>query len=175
MKILQYGIFLLCMVALWGCGKGNSDAPVTIDPITGKHPAGWAANGSGGNHPGAYFAAPSMCVECHGQPSDPAGGISKVSCSNPGRSGVACHPSFPHVTNFAAFNLHGGVAKDVASGVTGMAHCQKCHGNSYTGAGSAPSCIGCHKLTTPSTNAPDRKSRRLNSSHLVISYAVFCL
>src|SRR5256885_3255237 len=28
--------------------------------------------------------------------------------------------------------------------------------------------------TTPST-PPDRKSTRLNSSHLVISYAVFCL
>src|SRR5256885_7672150 len=27
----------------------------------------------------------------------------------------------------------------------------------------------------PSTPAPDRKSTRLNSSHLVISYAVFCL
>src|SRR5256885_9651278 len=27
----------------------------------------------------------------------------------------------------------------------------------------------------PATIAPDRKSTRLNSSHLVISYAVFCL
>src|SRR5438034_381266 len=30
-------------------------------------------------------------------------------------------------------------------------------------------------LTTPQLNAPDRKSTRLNSSHTVISYAVFCL
>src|SRR2546426_5639151 len=29
--------------------------------------------------------------------------------------------------------------------------------------------------TTPTANASDRKSTRLNSSHLVISYAVFCL
>src|SRR5256885_3886008 len=29
--------------------------------------------------------------------------------------------------------------------------------------------------TTPSRPTPDRKSTRLNSSHLVISYAVFCL
>src|ERR671910_1746196 len=28
---------------------------------------------------------------------------------------------------------------------------------------------------TPSYSSPDRKSTRLNSSHLVISYAVFCL
>src|SRR5437870_11475086 len=27
----------------------------------------------------------------------------------------------------------------------------------------------------PRTNAPDRKSTRLNSSHVAISYAVFCL
>ena len=154
MKILKYGTVMLCIFALWGCSKGNPDAPVTIDPVTGKHPAGWAANGAGGTHTGAYFAAPGSCIQCHGQPSDPAGGVSKVSCSNPGRSGVACHANFPHVANFAAFNVHGGVAKDVASGITGMAHCQKCHGTSYTGADSAPSCIGCHKLTTPSTNAP---------------------
>src|SRR5256885_11687271 len=31
---------------------------------------------------------------------------------------------------------------------------------------------GLHRPTTPRT---DRKSTRLNSSHLVISYAVFCL
>src|SRR5437667_1569697 len=31
------------------------------------------------------------------------------------------------------------------------------------------------KLTCPSCNAGDRKSTRLNSSHITISYAVFCL
>src|SRR5256885_8727068 len=30
-------------------------------------------------------------------------------------------------------------------------------------------------LATPPEERPDRKSTRLNSSHLVISYAVFCL
>src|SRR5256885_2906591 len=30
-------------------------------------------------------------------------------------------------------------------------------------------------LSTDQENLPDRKSTRLNSSHLVISYAVFCL
>src|SRR5256885_17054568 len=34
-------------------------------------------------------------------------------------------------------------------------------------------CHGCH--TYPDSVATDRKSTRLNSSHLVISYAVFCL
>src|SRR5256885_13169473 len=32
-----------------------------------------------------------------------------------------------------------------------------------------------HDLTAPSDGDEDRKSTRLNSSHLVISYAVFCL
>src|SRR5438034_2340717 len=38
-------------------------------------------------------------------------------------------------------------------------------------------CIGCHACTTAckSENVVDRKSTRLNSSHTVISYAVFCL
>src|SRR5256885_12693799 len=38
------------------------------------------------------------------------------------------------------------------------------------------STAGCGSLTARrSPCAPDRKSTRLNSSHLVISYAVFCL
>ena len=154
MKILHYGIVLLFMVTLWGCSQGNSSAPVTIDPATNKHPAGWALNGTGGAHPYAYFTAPTSCESCHGLPSDPKGGISGVSCSNPGRSGVACHPAFPHAPGFAQFSRHGSVAKDTASGVTGMAHCKQCHGSNYTGAGLAPSCIKCHNAYNASNVAP---------------------
>src|SRR5256885_12172030 len=35
--------------------------------------------------------------------------------------------------------------------------------------------LGLEVLVKPSNRARDRKSTRLNSSHLVISYAVFCL
>src|SRR5256885_8099624 len=35
--------------------------------------------------------------------------------------------------------------------------------------------FGVNLTFLPSVNPPDRKSTRLNSSHLVISYAVFCL
>src|SRR5256885_11976737 len=38
-----------------------------------------------------------------------------------------------------------------------------------------PSCCWIRRDSTPSSPAIDRKSTRLNSSHLVISYAVFCL
>ncbi len=154
MKILHYGIVLLFMVTVWGCSQGNSSAPVTIDPTTNKHPLGWAVNGTGGTHPLAYFNAPTSCQSCHGLPSDPKGGISGVSCSNPGRSGVACHPSFPHSPGFAQFSRHGSVAKDTASGVTGMAHCKQCHGGDYNGSGLAPSCIKCHNDYNASNHAP---------------------
>src|SRR2546426_5892270 len=33
----------------------------------------------------------------------------------------------------------------------------------------------CHRSARGAANGRDRKSTRLNSSHLVISYAVFCL
>src|SRR5256885_2985005 len=42
-------------------------------------------------------------------------------------------------------------------------------GNPYSTARKKSSSIGC------ASTFPDRKSTRLNSSHLVISYAVFCL
>src|SRR5256885_4243776 len=35
--------------------------------------------------------------------------------------------------------------------------------------------VGADRPTLPHSRAGDRKSTRLNSSHLVISYAVFCL
>jgi len=154
MKIFNYGIALLFVVTLWGCGQSNSSAPVTIDPTTNRHPAGWAVNGTGGAHPAAYFAAQASCESCHGRTNDPKGGISGVSCSNPGRSGVACHPSFPHAVGFSAYSRHGSVAKDTASGVTGMAHCKQCHGSNYTGSGSAPSCIKCHNDNNNTNHAP---------------------
>src|SRR5256885_11516383 len=39
----------------------------------------------------------------------------------------------------------------------------------------SPAPRGPMKMPKPSEDAKDRKSTRLNSSHLVISYAVFCL
>src|SRR5437660_8005566 len=35
--------------------------------------------------------------------------------------------------------------------------------------------IGCHPGAAADFRQPDRKSTRLNSSHVAISYAVFCL
>src|SRR5256885_12336660 len=43
--------------------------------------------------------------------------------------------------------------------------------DSGRGEWSVPECAACH----PTDLKIDRKSTRLNSSHLVISYAVFCL
>src|SRR5690606_41298507 len=41
--------------------------------------------------------------------------------------------------------------------------------------GSQPLAISMASRMTRSDNSPDRKSTRLNSSHVKISYAVFCL
>jgi len=88
MKILKFGIVMLLSMALWGCGKGNSSAPVTVDPVTQKaHPdPAWLSKHFIGNK---TAAAKSGCIGCHGSfgtESYETGGIVKVSC-------VRCHPN----------------------------------------------------------------------------------
>lgn len=86
MRLLKYGAVLLFLMSLWGCGKGNPSAPVTIDPVTGKHSvSNWV---SPTVHGGLDFGASkdmAACQECHGN--DFTGGISKVSCLNT----AGCH------------------------------------------------------------------------------------
>src|SRR2546426_7708493 len=70
---------------------------------------------------------------------------------------------FPYTTLF----------RSVAVGGTGLT------GNASTGTGAVPP-VAANWVRTVRMNCveraiPDRKSTRLNSSHLVISYAVFCL
>src|SRR5205807_6266548 len=50
-----------------------------------------------------------------------------------------------------------------------------CEGGSLAVAGGADVAAAISGYIAAATSAPDRKSTRLNSSHLVISYAVFCL
>src|SRR5256885_9828078 len=51
-----------------------------------------------------------------------------------------------------------------------------CHVRSEGAQGRVGVAVGVHGFGNPTMKAPeDRKSTRLNSSHLVISYAVFCL
>lgn len=157
MNLLRFGIVLLLSVSLWGCGKGNSSAPVTIDPSTGKHTtANMAVPSTGGAHVNEYFANPSSCEGCHGNPQDLSGGIVKVSCSTVNRSGMTCHAGkFPHGIGFNDPVLHGVKVRNAPIGANGIAFCKKCHGSDYRGvAGSGVSCIACHKLTTPTSNAP---------------------
>jgi len=165
MKILKYGIALLFFMTLWGCGKGNSNAPAAIDPTTGKHAVGWFDVGTGGAHPRIYFADPGSCEECHGK--DLKGGISKVSCS-PGPNNSGCHQIFPHAAGFNDPAAHGKFATGVLTpnGIFGMAHCQQCHGLNYTG-GVGPSCIKCHQQTgsNPATNAPHGANWKVSGRH----------
>lgn len=165
MKILKYGIALLCIAALWGCGKGNNNASPAIDPTTGKHAVGWFDVGTGGIHPRAYFTEPGSCEECHGK--DLKGGISKVSCS-PGPNNAGCHDIFPHTAGFNLPAAHGKFATGALTpnGIFGMAHCQNCHGLDYTG-GVGPGCINCHREqgSNPATNAPHGANWKVSGRH----------
>jgi len=156
MNIVRFGIVLLLSVTLWGCGKGNSSAPITIDPSTNKHPAGTAVASTGGAHVDAYFASPAGCEDCHGKPEDLSGGIVKVSCSTNNRDGMTCHAGkFPHGPGFEDPLVHGQKVVNEPVGTNGLAFCKKCHGNDYKGkTGSGVSCIACHQLTNSANNAP---------------------
>lgn len=170
---------------MWGCGKGNTGAPATIDPVTGKHTlAGMAVPGTGGAHLDAYFADPTGCAGCHGKPEDLSGGIVKVSCSTNTRSGMTCHAGkFPHGFGFDVPKTHGTKKAIIAAGPTsGMAFCAKCHGSSFTVVtSSGDSCISCHQRLAGS-NAPHAgkwaaylsNARGLNHSATNESNAAVC-
>src|SRR2546426_2672877 len=68
---------------------------------------------------------------------------------------------FPYTTLFRSTSRSGGVQGDAGASPGGRGACRR-------RAGGAPGGV-------KRTPAADRKSTRLNSSHLVISYAVFCL
>lgn len=136
---------VLTFVLLSACSKGN-DKAATIDPVTGKHPERWVVTGTGGSHPAAFIAGPSACPECHGMALD--GGISNVSCFSTSRNGINCHPNGPsgHPAGWSSPGSHGAAAKATSSGTNGFAHCQVCHGSTFSG-GIARSCLntaGCH-------------------------------
>src|SRR5207249_10823264 len=80
-----------------------------------------------------------------------------------------CAPLFPYTTLFRS--LRGGTG---AAGLGGQGHARRAR----AAAGSL--CLPARRRGVPHRRAgrhrlPDRKSTRLNSSHVSISYAVFCL
>jgi predicted CxxxxCH...CXXCH cytochrome family protein len=150
-------IFLFATLFLFGCSSANEKA-ANIDSTTGKHPSGWAASGTGGQHPSKFFAGPSACYECHGKNLD--GGISGVSCFTASRSGINCHPDGPmsgHPVGWSAPGVHGASAKAPAVGRDGMAQCTPCHGSDFAGGGVNRSCLntaGCHGASVKAPHSP---------------------
>lgn len=139
-------LFIALALSMVACSKRNEKAD-TINPVTGKHPSGWAVAGTGGLHPARYQAGPSGCLECHGKNLN--GGISGVSCFTASRSDINCHPSGPsgHPKGWSAPDAHGASAKAMAAGKDGIAHCQVCHGSDLAGGIAHVSCLnaaGCH-------------------------------
>src|SRR5256885_11801073 len=72
---------------------------------------------------------------------------------------------FPYTTLFRS--VGGGASAPRVTGSDGCASAPWVLGSTTAPAG--------NRLTAAAAASPDRKSTRLNSSHLVISYAVFCL
>src|SRR3989454_3170013 len=75
---------------------------------------------------------------------------------------------FPYTTLFRSILTIGGAAEPAAAGVRGSNN-RLFVFRRYTSALKVP------RPSRNSRSSQDRKSTRLNSSHLVISYAVFCL
>ncbi|NVN89144.1 MAG: hypothetical protein HXX11_00955 [Desulfuromonadales bacterium] len=144
MKYALRAVLLISAVLLLAsCSNGNGKA-VGIDPITGKHAAGWAVAGTGGAHPSAFHANPGACSECHGL--DLRGGTSKVSCFSASRSGISCHANGPGLPHTVPFTNHGNEARAVSD------FCLGCHQDAANAAGSKPpGCQNCH-LTSPVTS-----------------------
>lgn len=147
---------MVLLIISFGCSKANDNAP-SINPVTGKHPKGWAVADSGGLHPDAYIAGPSACYECHGKNMD--GGISGVSCFSSSYNGINCHPGGPdnHTAGWSAPTAHGTSAKAPSLGRDGLIHCQDCHGVDYAGGSSGKSCLnaaGCHGAGVMAPHSP---------------------
>ncbi|MDA8413258.1 MAG: CxxxxCH/CxxCH domain-containing protein [Desulfobacteraceae bacterium] len=139
------GLMLTMFVCMSGCSNGSNNS-VVLDS-SGKHPAGWVVDITGGAHPGVFLASPSACFECHGK--DLSGGISKVSCFSTSLGGFTCHPGGPsgHPAGWAQPDVHGKAAKALLAGINGLAHCQICHGVDFAGGIAKKSCLntaGCH-------------------------------
>src|SRR5256885_7237109 len=88
---------------------------------------------------------------------------------------------FPYTTLFRSVEplLHGVGTVDRLAGYVVRAICQPNSRSRQTDIIRAAALKGCDSVHLPATqqgfDKVDRKSTRLNSSHLVISYAVFCL
>lgn len=140
----------LCALALAGCGK-KSDQGVNLD-ASNKHPAGWYLN-----HRTVYRSYAVQCRECHGDVTDIAGGVVKISCTSTSYNGLTCHfqghapRDLPHAVPFRAASLHGTEAKK------DLSFCQQCHAERLSDGtvrfdmpiGQLPhGCEECHKAGT---------------------------
>ncbi|MBI5343487.1 MAG: CxxxxCH/CxxCH domain-containing protein [Deltaproteobacteria bacterium] len=128
-----------------GCSTGNSGSGLNLITPGGSHPAGFAST-----HPSLVLSSSdtSLCQPCHGDALD--GGIAKVSCFSTSRNGVACHHFSP---TWGDPTEHGASAKR-APGNSSFLVCRICHGNDFSGGGSAVSCFDCHGVSAPHPSRP---------------------
>src|ERR1700694_2057367 len=83
-RLVKCAVMAAVVCVFWGCSSSNGSAPAFN--AQGNHPANWVQI-----HPFAFLQNPAQCVECHGNITDPGGGISRVSCASASFNGIACH------------------------------------------------------------------------------------
>src|SRR5690606_4111893 len=143
-------------------------------PVTGGSPAGPVHASSSGSS-AASAASPPSCSRTGAVPGSADGEADGGACP-PGGAGGAVGPAGPQAVSSAAT----AASTAVSAGVTGPGRCPAMTppGSTVavpadvTGRGAA----ACARYWTDGADqGGDRKSTRLNSSHVKISYAVFCL
>lgn len=164
MKSTLLVTILIFQIVVAACSTGN-DSAILIDPVTGKHSAGWLVAATGGTHPDAARASAfATCRECHG--TDLRGGIVLVSCFSNDRNGISCHPAGPvgHPLGWREPAQHGQAGAKAAPGVSsGFAYCASCHGAQFTN-GSVLSCLSCH-THAPHPDKPWRGTTATLTTH----------
>lgn len=181
-RLCSLSLLLLLGAIFWGCSSANSNAP-SIDPATGKHPAGWIEA-----HWIQYLKNTDQCKSCHG--TDLRGGIAQTSCFSANIGTQACHANGPagHPLDWPRPELHGIAAMGAPGTMSGYTTCQACHGSDYQGNSSQVGCFSCHTkaphpdapwlsttlthTTTNQLNAPACAGCHLNNARLTVPLAV---
>ncbi len=133
-------------IGCFACHGGNSPHPAK--PWRGT--ARTHTNTDPGNAP--------FCSPCHRSglnssisPATPQPAGTPASCFN----NTLCHgPRGQHPSGWSNPDIHGSAAKTTPGSTSGLAYCQECHGNDFSGGGTQVSCSSCHGVNAPHPAKP---------------------
>jgi len=130
---------LLTAILVIGCADINEESAITVNQSYGVHGPGSMDKDSPNFH-GTYLNDKSFhdCMQCHG--GDFNGGTTSVSCNS-----NSCHPTInvhkEGITDQESEDFHGFYIKDISWDIR---QCGSCHGDTYNGGISSPTCNTCH-------------------------------